>query len=162
MDDTKSRSLIHEGTISLRDSSGRFFGPPSGSQQPAKHARRVQGLVADGLKQSLYSSELGVGRFEMPSWGTADALGMSKYGGHCLASRPQTGASAWGGSARGESRGGYGNSRGGYGGSASRGGQYAYGGGAGFSRPETGRSSVASRAGERALANDIQSVRDLQ
>ena len=175
VDDTKSRSLIHEGSISLRDSSGRFFGPPSGCQQPAKHDRRVQGLVADGLKQSLYSSELGVGRFEMPSWGTADALGMSKYGGHSLASRPPTGLSSWGGG--GSQRGGTGESRGGYGGSASRGGQYVYGGGGGFSRPETGASrgggqqrpetgrSVASRAGSRAVASydaEVRAVRELR
>ena len=93
LDETKSRSLIHEGTISLRDSTSRFFGPPSGCQQPAKHRMRTLNYVAEGLQQPLFSSELGVGRFEMPSWGAADAFGHSRYGGHSLHSRPPTGMS---------------------------------------------------------------------
>ena len=94
LDETKSRSLIHEGTISLRDSTSRFFGPPPGCQQPAKHRNRALNFVSEGLQQPLFSSELGVGRFEMPSWGAADAFGHSRYGGHSLYSRPATGMSA--------------------------------------------------------------------
>ena len=45
LDETKSRSLIHEGTISLRDSTSRFFGPPSGCQQSQDTLTQSEGPV---------------------------------------------------------------------------------------------------------------------
>jgi hypothetical protein len=88
VDETKSVSFIREGAIALRDSASRFYGPPPGHEQPPKHDMREVNLITEGLKQPLFSSVLGIGRSEMPSYGVADALTHSAYGGHELGSRP--------------------------------------------------------------------------
>jgi hypothetical protein len=84
VDETKSRILQNEGAISLRDSTSRFYGPPPGARQPDKHYQRVTNVVAEGLHAPKYSSVLGIGRSEMPSYGVADAFSHSVYGGRSI------------------------------------------------------------------------------
>jgi len=84
VDETKSISLQAEGAISLRDSTSRFYGPQPGAREPAKHDNRVGLVVTEGLKQQKYSSVLGIGRTEMPSYGVADAFSHSLYGGRSI------------------------------------------------------------------------------
>jgi len=83
-DETKSRGLQAEGAISLRDSTSRFYGPPPGARDQPKHGNRVGLVVTEGLKAPKYSSVLGIGRSEMPSYGVADAFSHSLYGGRSI------------------------------------------------------------------------------
>jgi hypothetical protein len=84
VDDAKSRELVHEGGISLRDSTSRFYGAAPGEANVDKHGNRVNLVVREGLDQSRFSSVLGIGRAEAPSFGVADAFEYSRYGGRSL------------------------------------------------------------------------------
>lgn len=84
VDERKSQSLQAEGAISLRDSTSRFYGPPPGARDPSRHDNRVGLNVAEGLKAPKYSSVLGIGRSEMPSYGVSDAFSHSLYGGRSI------------------------------------------------------------------------------
>jgi hypothetical protein len=84
VDETKSTELQREGGISLRDSTSRFYGAAPGVQNVDKHGNRVGLVVREGLEQPRFSSVLGIGRSEAPSFGVADAFEYSRYGGRSL------------------------------------------------------------------------------
>lgn len=64
------------GEIALRNNETRFFTPHSSGQM---HENRQGLLYREGLEQKKFSSVLGIGRKEMPSYGVEDQFSKSQY-----------------------------------------------------------------------------------
>ncbi|OQS05364.1 hypothetical protein THRCLA_02494 [Thraustotheca clavata] len=71
--DKQSDHLVHEGTIQLRESQNRFYG------NIWSNDFRTNMLVKEGLHGPKHSSIIGIGRNELPSFGTSDGLDRSLY-----------------------------------------------------------------------------------
>ena len=78
LSDRPSEELAKTGEITVRNSCYRFYtAAPSGN----KHDYRQHQLVSEGQNKPKFSSVLGVGRAEEPSYGVEDQFAKSHYGG---------------------------------------------------------------------------------
>ncbi len=78
LSDRPSKELVKTGEITIRNSCYRMYtAAPTGD----KHDYRQHQLVSEGQSKPKFTSVLGIGRAEEPSYGVEDQFAKSQYGG---------------------------------------------------------------------------------